>query len=50
MARKQPPVKTGDEVVLEIENYASEGEGVVLASRDLQSSSQALSSVKRLSH
>ncbi|MGB4001832.1 MAG: 23S rRNA (uracil(1939)-C(5))-methyltransferase RlmD [Bacillota bacterium] len=28
MARKQPPVKTGDEVVLEIENYASEGEGV----------------------
>ncbi len=28
MAKRQPPVKTGDEVVLEIENYASEGEGV----------------------
>ncbi len=28
MAKRQPPVKTGDEVVLEIENCASEGEGV----------------------
>jgi len=28
MTKRKPPVKTGDEVILEIENYASEGEGV----------------------
>ncbi len=28
MAKRKPPVKVGDEAVLEIENYASEGEGV----------------------
>jgi len=28
MAKRRPPFKAGDEVVLEIENYASQGEGV----------------------
>lgn len=28
MAKREPPFKAGDEVVLEIENYASQGEGV----------------------